>query len=78
VVQLVTADHTSFADPHADMPGRVPRRPPQLGLAGESHIGFRRVNEPGVDYGLYGMGECGRVQGIVRLRKVIDISDPNR
>ncbi len=67
VVQHVTGDHTAFADPHPHVSGRVP------GVL-ESHIGIHRVDEPGVDYGLHGIGECGRVQRIARLRKVIDIS----
>jgi hypothetical protein len=78
VVQHVTGDHTALADPHAHMPGHVSRRSPEQDLAGESHIGFHRFDKPGVDYGLYGIGECGRVQRIVRLRKVIDISGPEQ
>jgi hypothetical protein len=37
-----------------------------------------RVDKPSVDYGLHRIGECGRVQRIARLRKVIDISGPEQ
>jgi len=74
VVQDVTSYHAAVANPHTQMPWCMPRRSLESDVAGERRVGRHRVDKPGVDHGPNGIGECGRVQGIRRLRPVLDIS----
>jgi hypothetical protein len=78
VVHDVTGDHAAVANSHTHMPRGVPGRCPEFDIASEGRVRWHRIDKPGVDHRLHRIGECGRVQGIVRLRPAVDIGSPEQ